>query len=246
MASLHIVAVLSLAIAILCAAVIGTDMLMGHPQPMAIMNAVWPITALYLGPVGLWAYWAMGRPMARGEQHAQEEMQHHGNMHMPAMPMQRGTTPQTGPTKPYWQTIFVATSHCGGGCTLGDIIAEFSIFFLGVTIAGIALWPEFIGDFALAFLLGVVFQYFSIVPMRHLAPGEGIIAALKADALSLTAFEVGLFGWMALMRFVFFHPPLHPDEASYWFMMQIGMAIGFLTSYPMNWWLVRVGIKEGM
>ena len=31
--------------------------------------------------------------------------------------------------------------------------------------------------------------------------------------LSLTAFEVGLFGWMALMHFVFFVAPhhLHPD-----------------------------------
>lgn len=142
--------------------------------------------------------------------------------------------------------IFVATSHCGGGCTLGDIIAEFGIFFLGIIIAGIALWPELIGGFTLAFLLGVVFQYFSIVPMRHLSPGEGIIAALKADARALTAFEVGLFGWMALMRFVFFHPPLHPDEVTYWFMMQVGMVIGFLTSYPMNWWLVRAGIKEAM
>jgi len=30
------------------------------------------------------------------------------------------------------------------------------------------------------------------------------------------------------------------------FLMQIGMAAGFLTSYPVNWWLVRSGIKEKM
>jgi hypothetical protein len=29
-------------------------------------------------------------------------------------------------------------------------------------------------------------------------------------------------------------------------MMQIGMLAGFLTSYPVNWWLVRRGIKEKM
>ena len=29
-------------------------------------------------------------------------------------------------------------------------------------------------------------------------------------------------------------------------MMQLGMLIGFGTSYPMNWWLIRRGIKEAM
>jgi hypothetical protein len=29
-------------------------------------------------------------------------------------------------------------------------------------------------------------------------------------------------------------------------MMQIGMICGFATSYPMNWWLLRIGLKEAM
>ncbi|HJT79714.1 MAG TPA: DUF4396 domain-containing protein [Chthoniobacterales bacterium] len=32
----------------------------------------------------------------------------------------------------------------------------------------------------------------------------------------------------------------------FWFMMQIAMLAGFLTSYPVNWWLLRAGIKEKM
>ena len=43
-----------------------------------------------------------------------------------------------------------------------------------------------------------------------------------------------------------FDPPLRPDQAGYWFMMQVGMAVGFLTSYPVNAWLIRRGIKEAM
>jgi hypothetical protein len=31
---------------------------------------------------------------------------------------------------------------------------------------------------------------------------DGLIAAAKADVISLTAFEIGLFGWMAIMAFV--------------------------------------------
>lgn len=29
-------------------------------------------------------------------------------------------------------------------------------------------------------------------------------------------------------------------------MMQIAMSFGFLTSYPVNWWLLRSGLKEKM
>ncbi len=29
-------------------------------------------------------------------------------------------------------------------------------------------------------------------------------------------------------------------------MMQLAMIVGFATSYPANWWLVRRGIKEAM
>jgi len=29
-------------------------------------------------------------------------------------------------------------------------------------------------------------------------------------------------------------------------MMQIAMLIGFLTAYPVNWWLLRAGLKEKM
>ena len=120
------------------------------------------------------------------------------------------------------------------------------MFLGGITLFGSAFGAELAGDFALAYLLGLMFQYFVIVPMRGLSPGRGIVEAVKADTLSLLAFEVGLFGWMALMRFVLFDPPLRLDQASYWFMMQVGMAVGFLTSYPVNAWLVRRGIKEAM
>lgn len=83
--------------------------------------------------------------------------------------------------------------------------------------------------------------------MRNLGVKDGLVAAVKADTLSLTAFEVGLFGWMALTYFVFFtRPHLHPTEPTYWLMMQIGMVLGFFTSYPINVWLIKKGLKEAM
>ncbi|MDQ2850048.1 MAG: DUF4396 domain-containing protein [Actinomycetota bacterium] len=226
---LSIVAWVALAGAFVSAAVILVDIYgRGHRLKMPVMEAVWPVTALYFGPVAIWAYWRFGRTTSAAWL-AENSL-------------------EDPPDKPGWATIAVGVSHCGAGCTLGDIIAEFAVFGLGVTIAGTALPYEYAGDYALALLLGVGFQYFAIAPMRGLGVREGLKAAFKADVLSLTAFEVGLFGWMALMTFVFFPAPehLHPNSPVYWFLMQIGMIIGFATAWPANMWLIRRGIKEAM
>jgi len=193
-----------------------------------VMEAVWPVTALYFGPLAVWAYRRFGRPQS------------------PRYLSERGL--QEPPGKPAWATYAVGVSHCGAGCTLGDIVAEFAVFGLALSIAGERLLAEYAGDYLLAVGLGLAFQYFAIVPMRDLGFREGLVAAAKADILSLSAFEVGLFGWMALMAYVFYPAPhhLHPDSLVYWFLMQVGMIAGFATSYPVNVWLIKRGIKEAM
>lgn len=216
----------SLGLAFLGAALILCDIyLRGFRQKMWIMEAVWPVTGLYAGPFALWAYAHWGRLQTRKWQNE------HGQP----------------PDKSFPAIVSVGVSHCGAGCALGDIVGGWIVFAGALAIAGSVLWPEYIIEYVLAFTLGIAFQYFSIAPMRNLGVREGIIAALKADTLSLTAFEIGMFGWMALVRLVLFpEAPLHPDDAVYWFMMQIGMMLGFLTAFPVNAWLLRVGIKEAM
>ena len=39
---------------------------------------------------------------------------------------------------------------------------------------------------------------------------------------------------------------LETNMAEFWFMMQIAMVCGFVTSYPVNWWLIRTGLKKKM
>jgi Domain of unknown function (DUF4396) len=82
--------------------------------------------------------------------------------------------------------------------------------------------------------------------MRGISGWRGIQAALKADTISLIAFEIGMFAWMAVSNLVIFHPQLTPTQPLDWMMMQLAMLIGFLTAYPANWWLIKAGIKEAM
>jgi hypothetical protein len=220
---------MALVLGILCAAEIVYDVAgRGYRQKMRVMEVVWPVTALYFGPVATWGYRRFGRPKTH------RWLVEHGR--------------DAPPDKPTWATVATGVSHCGAGCTLGDIVAEFSVFGLGAAIAGEALFAEMTADYVAALALGIVFQYFAIAPMRGLGWRKGLVQAAKADVLSLTAFEVGLFAWMAVMSYGLFPAPhhLHPGSPVYWFLMQIGMIIGFFTAWPANVWLIRRGIKEAM
>lgn len=209
------------------AAVIVADVyLLGYREHVKIMEAVWPLTALYAGPLALAAYFRWGRPMSH------RWMQARG----------RGM-----PGRPFWAGTAVSATHCGAGCVLGDLIAEWVVFAAGWQLAGLVLPAEYPIDYVLALSLGIVFQYFVIAPARHLQARQGLRLAAKADFLALTAFEVGLFGWMAIMQLILFPSPHLPtSSAAFWFLMQAGMLIGFGTTYPVNWWLIRHGIKDIM
>jgi hypothetical protein len=227
--SLSTIATISLGIAAVSTLIIVIDLSAGHKQQMWIMNVVWPITALYSGPFGLWAYYRIGRlSTAANVQRAKQE---------------RRENP--GKQKPFWQIAAVATTHCGAGCTLGDLISEWFVFAVPITLLGQKIFGSWALDFAAAYLIGIAFQYWTIVPMRGLKPGPGLIAAAKADTLSLIAWQLGMYGWMAVVHFGLFGEIAKTDPL-FWFMMQIAMLAGFLTSYPVNWWLVVSGLKEKM
>jgi hypothetical protein len=226
---LHTVSILALAIAVLSAIVIAVDILAGHRQRMWIMNLVWPITALWAGPIALWAYFRIGR------------LSTHRAMRVPK---QRGEEPPWK-DKPFPVDVALAATHCEAGCCLGDIVAEWIVFFIPLVLFGQKVFGTWALDYAFAFLFGIAFQYFTIKPMQNLSVGKGLIAAVKADVLSLTAWQAGMYGWMAIVIFVLLGeiPKTNPV---FWFMMQIAMIAGLLTSYPANWWLLKKGIKERM
>lgn len=227
---LHILAVVSLGVGGVCAVIIAIDILAGHKQHMWIMNAVWPITALYAGPLALYGYFTVGRLSTH--QMMQEAKA-------------RGEQPP-GKQKPVWQSVALGATHCGSGCTLGDICAEWLIFAFPFAVFGKEIFAAWILDFVFAYLFGVAFQYFTIAPMRGLSVGKGLVAAVKADTLSLISWQIGMYGWMAIATFAIFGREIPKTDPVFWFMMQIAMLIGFCTAYPTNWWLLKKGIKEKM
>src|SRR4051812_13242603 len=164
--------------------------LLGRRQKMGIMEAVWPLTMLYWGPVGLVFYAWFGRGARGGD-------------------------------SPMWQSTFKGATHCGAGCALGDFIGDWIAFATAFALFGSVLGGKLLLGFVLAYLFGILFQYFSVAPMRGLSLGDGIAAAVRIDTLLLLAYQVGMFAWMAVRSVVW--PELEPTMWSYWLMMQIAM-----------------------
>ena len=223
---LHTTAIISIIVGFFCALTIIADEFR-HPQKMWIMNLVWPLTALFGSVLWLWFYFSHGRATIKKKQS-------------------------------FRVMVAKAASHCGSGCTLGDICAEwlaFAIPAIAVTLGWHSLFQHklfavWILDYIFAYGFGIIFQYFTIAPMRKLGFAKGLWAAVKADTLSLTAWQIGMYGFMALASLLifpqFFSTELKVNTFEFWFTMQIAMLCGFVTAYPVNWWLLKAGYKEMM
>ena len=155
-----------------------------HPQHMKIMNVVWPITGLYLPVLG----WLLYDDMAR-----RKPMR----MSMDMLAVRGG--------RPFWKSVFVSTTHCAAGCVIGDIIGAPIVFWAGWTLFGERLYTEYLVLFVLAYIFGIAFQYLPIRAMRRVSRRVALLEAIKADHCSAlqkkTAFEIGLFAWMAVIYF---------------------------------------------
>lgn len=228
MSTLNILAWIFLGIGLLSFIIVYVDINMGRYQGMPIMNLAWPITALYSGPLALIMYFIYGRAkkgdmihnLNSGHQIKRRKKKH-----------------------PRWVQIYVSSTHCGAGCGLADIVSEIMIYWVGITIFGHTIWASYFIDYGLALVFGFVFQYFNIAPMHpDLSAWEATKLSIKADVLSLTTFQIGMYAWLLAVHFIF-KGQLNASSPLYWFMMQIGLTIGLITTYPVNYWLIKTKVK---
>ncbi len=197
-----------------------------RPPPMTVMQWVWPLTFLWGGVFALVLYLWFGRAPRPGS----TQKPRHGR-------------------RPMWQSVALGATHCGAGCSLADLLVEGGLFVfgLGFAVFGHHVFGNWIVDYVAALVIGVVFQYAALAPMTDESRSRVAWKAFKSDVLSLSAWQVGMYGWMAIAIFVLFGPQaMSPDRWLFWWMMQAAMLLGFATAYPVNWFLIRAGVKEAM
>ncbi|MGI8909378.1 MAG: DUF4396 domain-containing protein, partial [Rubrobacteraceae bacterium] len=174
----------------------------------------------YFGPLGLLLYYRWGRP--RSDKWQKE----HGDAPEKSLPAAAATGGTPG----------------GAASAIGHVLGVPLVVLSGLPIAGEALWVMILLIAVIATALLFAFEYFfSTVPTRGLPRGKGLKVALLIALATVLAFDVGMGGWMLVLHFLFFMPPL--TDVTFLFLMQVGLILGFLTGYPAVLWLVRRGVK---
>ena len=207
-----------LALAVVAALAIAVDVYgPGHRQRLRAMELVWVASALWLGPLALPLYARLGRA--------------------------------TGATSPAVHSAPAAVATTGslpGGAAslVAHLIGVPLVLAAGWTIAGLDLWVMILVIAALATALLAVFEHTARRRTATAAGGSSVAAALVVATVTVLAFDLGMGGWMLLLHFNDLMP--EAGDIRFTFLMQIGIALGFLTGYPAVNYLIRRGLKPAV
>ena len=140
-----------------------------------------------------------------------------------------------------WRQVLGSTMHCVAGDGVG-ILA-------GAVIARLFHLPT-VTDIALEYALGFGFGWgiFQSLFMRDMAGGSymrALSSTFFPELLSMNCLMAGMVPVMTLaMKGA---PASHdPSKPAFWFIMCMALLVGFITAYPMKWWLVSRHMKHGM
>ena len=170
----------------------------------SLMKAVWILTVLYSGPIGLAVYWGTGRK----------------------------EIPADTDGRRAWRS----TAHCYSGCGAGEVV--------GVAVAAgfLALgnWGVAAVSFSLAYLFGYALTVGPLL-QEGVALKTALWDAFVSESASITVMEVAAIGTDLLLaggaRF---------GDVRFWSGLIVSLSVGFFVAYPVNVWLVKAGVKEGM
>ncbi len=139
-----------------------------------------------------------------------------------------------------WRQVLGSTMHCVAGDGVG-------------ILAGAAIGSYLIlsrpADVALEYALGFGFGWtvFQALFMRDAAGGSyrrALARTFLPEFLSMNLLMAGMLPVASIGRMLAANPG--PLTAKFWFVMSMGLLVGFLAAYPVNWWLVARGLKHGM
>ena len=203
-----------IALALIATAVIAADIYLGrHRHPNTPSELVWITTGLYLGPFAIPVYLSRGRTNAST----------------------LSATNTTAHTDTDMTDDAVAAVLPGGGASaVAHLIAVPFVAAIGWTIAGMAMWPMILVIAVLVTVMLFVYERIASRKAGHTRLTVG--AAVFAAVVTVAAFDIGMVGWMLLLYFNDAMPEV--SDATFWFLMQVGVLVGLATGYPAVKWLL--------
>jgi hypothetical protein len=140
-----------------------------------------------------------------------------------------------------WRQTLGSTMHCVAGDGVGILAGAVLSSVLALSgLAGVIL--EYILGFAFGWTI------FQSLFMRDTAGGSyqrALGATFIPELLSMNLLMAGMVPTVMILR-AQISSASDPTMPSFWFMMSLGLLVGFIIAYPMNWWLVANHLKHGM
>ena len=140
-----------------------------------------------------------------------------------------------------WRQTLGSTMHCVAGDGVGILAGAVMAGILG--LAGPA---EVIVEYVLGFGFG--WMIFQALFMREMAGGSysrSLTSTFIPELLSMNLLMAGMVPTVMALRMQIASgtDPLTP---AFWFVMSLGLLVGFVIACPMDWWLVTNHLKHGM
>ena len=184
----------------------------------------WPIIIFFFSVIGLAFYLLTARAPGIGEVEGDEARERH---------------------REFMSSMFNRTTasviHCVGGDGLGVVTA-----MIFARIVGLGFWGEFWLEYAVGFAFGwFIFQYKS-QKMHARSKPHAIWRAARAEWFSMITVMAGMGLVMGFATPLTVGEQPTPNTFAFWGFASLGLLVGYLLTYPMNWMLIKIEYKHGM
>lgn len=209
----------------LCGAIwVGYDAYRVNVNVNPALKWAWPIIILFFSVIGIVLYVWTCRPPHVGEKQGEEQKQFHHQY-----------------VDSTFKKVTGSVIHCVGGDGLGIMTA-----MVISRLIGLSFWQEFWFEYAVGFAFGwFIFQYKAMSGMTDSA-AKALWMGGRAEFFSMMTVMAGMGAVMAFVTPLVVGEQPRPMTFAFWGFGSLGLLVGFLVTYPMNWILVKIGWKHGM
>jgi glucan phosphoethanolaminetransferase (alkaline phosphatase superfamily) len=140
-----------------------------------------------------------------------------------------------------WRQALGSAMHCVAGDGVGILVG--AVLASVLDLSGPA---EVVIEYVLGFTFG--WAIFQALFMRDMAGGSytrALATTFIPELLSMNLLMAGMIPTVMILK-ARITSANHAAAPGFWFVMSMGLLVGFVLAYPMNWWLVANHLKHGM
>jgi hypothetical protein len=213
------------AVGAVSAAWVAYDLRHTNTVLMKAMQWAWPIVVFFFSVLGLALYFASARAPGVAEARDEREKKKLFDDYERSM----------------LRRVNGAVIHCVAGDGLG-IMTGMAI----ARVLAMTFWQEFWFEYAVGFAFGwFIFQYKSMTMMTD-SKLRALAMAFRAEFFSMLTVMGGMGAVMAFVTPAVVGMQPKPWTAAFWGFGALGLMVGYVFTFPMNWMIVKIGWKHGM